>query len=115
MPDDERYEVRELETELRWLGLDEIPFVFVNQLLAQVNQGEVFLTFGQVNPPVILGTPEEQEKQVRGIESVPVRTVARVNMTAERLADVVAVLTETLARHEAQRRAAAKREAESDK
>lgn len=99
MPDDRP---ESLQPRLEWHPADEIPFLFVNQLIAQVNQGEVFLTFGQVSPPVILGTPEEQRRQLSELESVPVRPIARLSMTPERLEEIIGVLVHTVERHRQQ-------------
>jgi hypothetical protein len=103
---------------LDWPGRDEVPILFANQIIAQVNSGEVFLTFGQVAPPAVLGTPAEQRQQVEEIKamgSIPVRTVARLSMTPAKLLDLVRILNEVVEKHEIQQRLeAAQREASGD-
>jgi len=88
-----------------WVDIDQAPIIAVNQMIAQVNQGEVFLTFGQTAPPVIFGTDDQKERQLaefREAGVVPVRTVARLFMTPEKLQEVIAALNSTLATHRLQ-------------
>jgi hypothetical protein len=109
MADQPEVGAERIEIEVRWVGLDEVPIIAANQLIAQVNQGEVFLTFGQVAPPPLLGTAEQQRQQMRRIAEsggpVSIRTVGRFHMTPARLKEMIGVLNEVMAKHEAQVRA----------
>lgn len=85
------------EIPLAWVGAEELPIFFVNQFLGQSNPpGEFFVTFGQMTLPAILGTPEEQVEQVQQIAYVPVKPVARMGFTRERLEELIGVLQQTL-------------------
>jgi hypothetical protein len=101
-------QMQSLEVHAQWVDIDQVPMLASNQLLAQVNEGEVTIAFGQLTPPAVVGTPEERQEQIEAIRSggavVPVRTVARIFMTPFRLRQVIDVLTETLERHELQER-----------
>ena len=47
-----------IAVQLTWVGTEEIPVVFVNQMLGQVDdRGDIILSFGQMTPPALLGTP----------------------------------------------------------
>jgi hypothetical protein len=85
-----------------WEGVDDVPILFVNQVLGQVGQqSEVILTFGQVAPPAILGqTREERERQVRALTHMPIKPIARLALTREGLEQLVGVLQQTLANHD---------------
>lgn len=80
-----------------WQGVDDVPILFVNQVLGQLGQqAEVIVTFGQLAPPAILGeTREERERQARGITHVPIKPVARLAMTRAGLEELVRVLHKT--------------------
>lgn len=87
----------EVELEGRWQGADDVPIVLANQLAAQGFQGNAILTFGQVAPPLFAGTPEQQAAQARELESIPVRTLARLVIPAGQLREIVETLQTTLA------------------
>lgn len=84
-----------------WVGAEEAPLVFANQILGQVGQqGEVVLTFGQLAPPTFVGSPEEIAKQAEQISYVPTKTVARLVITRSGLDQLIDVLQQTVANHE---------------
>jgi hypothetical protein len=78
-----------------WVGVEDTEILFANQFLGQWNQQEVVLTFGQLTPPVLLGTPEQRAQQVERLGYIPVKTVARFGLTRERLEELIGVLQTT--------------------
>lgn len=92
---------REIQIPVLWSGAEDVPLVLVNQVLGQVGQqGEVILTFGQITPPLLMGTPEQQAEQVSEIPFVSVKPVARLALTKAGLDDLVRVLQETQKNYE---------------
>jgi hypothetical protein len=81
-----------------WEGVEDVPILFVNQVLGQVGQqSEVILTFGQLSPPAILGEdPEERERQLKSMSRIPIKPIARLGLTRAGLEQLVAVLHQTL-------------------
>lgn len=80
-----------------WVGAEELPVVFVNQILAQVDdRADVILSFGQVTPPATVGTPEEQAAQLDRMAYLPVKPIARFTMSRARVFELVQVLTQLL-------------------
>jgi hypothetical protein len=79
---------------LVWVGVEETPILFCNQMVSQFDQDlETFLiTFGQVSPPALMGTPEQMREQVEQIAYLPVRAVARISVSRPRMAELHAVL-----------------------
>ncbi|MEV6547628.1 hypothetical protein AB0M57_02830 [Streptomyces sp. NPDC051597] len=53
---------------------------------------EVYLTFGHVAPPVLTGTPQAMEEQVRALGSLPVETLGRYVLSRARLQELIDVL-----------------------
>jgi hypothetical protein len=45
----------QVQVEGRWVGLDDLPTILVNQMLGQAHEGEIVLTFGYVSPPPVIG------------------------------------------------------------
>jgi hypothetical protein len=89
--------VERLSAQLAWIGVEDVPIVFVNQVIAQIDErGEIIIAFGQATPPVILGSPEEQRQQIANVPFVQVRPVSRITLSRSRLEEVVDVLQKTL-------------------
>ena len=86
---------------LVWLGLEDLPILFANQMLIQnVVRDEFVLAFGQVTPPVLLGDDEAKERQLDEIAYVGVKPIARVSLSRQRLQELIRVLQENLATHD---------------
>jgi hypothetical protein len=78
-----------------WENLDGVPVLLANQFIIQHFQDEFILTVGQMVPPTLLGDEEQREAQLRAIERVSVRPLARIAFTRARLTELI----ETLAAH----------------
>lgn len=90
-----------------WVGADDLPVLFVNQFVVQVDPaGEVFITLGQLVPPAIQGaTDEERRQQAMDVQYVPVKPIARIGLTPTRLQELKSVLELALQNHERQKEA----------
>jgi len=74
-----------MAVEARWVDLEAMPVVFVNQAVGQVTQGEIVVTFGRVVPPPLPGTSEEQRRQMASVPFLPIVPVVRLTTTIGRL------------------------------
>ncbi len=62
----------------------------MNQAALQIVAAEEFiLLLGHVAPPIVLGTDEQKREQVKGISFVPVRPIARVGLTRQRVEELL--------------------------
>ena len=95
MPDEQ------FELPFFFIGSEDVPIVLSNLQVVQHVQQEFIITFGQFSPPVVLGTPEEQLEQVKSKPYLPVKTVARVAMSPQRVGDLIKALQENLDRWKA--------------
>ena len=88
----------QLAVPLLWVGVDDADIHYANQIIVQPGEGtEFFVTFGQVAPPLLLGlTPEENLERAKQIAYVPVRTVARLGLTLERMEQFTEVMQRVL-------------------
>ena len=83
-----------IELPLYVIGADEVPILFSNLMVVQHEQKEFILTFCQFSPPLALGPPEAQREQVKSMPYVPVKVVARVGLTPQRLSELIGILQE---------------------
>ncbi len=97
--DEERYE-RNIPT--TWIGAEDLPVLFVNTFVGQVQpqEGTFYLTLGQTLPPALIGTPQEQAEQLEQIAYVPIKPVARLALTRSRMEELVALLQLNLEQHD---------------
>ena len=64
------------EVPLVWIGVEDVPVLAVNQILAQViGKEEFLLAFGQVAPPILLGTDEQKREQAGLVTFAQVKPV----------------------------------------
>ncbi len=83
-----------------FIGLEDVPILFVNQFVISFQQDEFILTMGQLAPPVLLGSEEEQREQAAQLSYVPVKVVGRVGMNRLRMGELVSLLQTQLQRYD---------------
>ena len=84
-----------------FIGAEDTPLLYANQfVIAHLGQ-EFILSIGQVAPPLLLGTPEQQHEQAKQLSFVPIKTVARFAMTRERLDQLIKLLQDHVAQSDA--------------
>jgi len=81
-----------VEVPLYIVGADEVPILFSNLMVIQHEQKEFMITFCQYSPPLTLGPPEARLEQVKSMPYVPVKVVARIGLTPERLTELIKIL-----------------------
>ena len=92
--------------QLTWVGTEEVPVVFVNQMMGQLDdRADIILSFGQMTPPALIGTPEQMAAQAHRLAYVPVKPVARFSMSRSRVVDLINVLNQVLQNQSATRQA----------
>jgi hypothetical protein len=92
---------QEVQLPIVWSGNEDVTIVLANQFLGQVGlQDEVVLTFGQVTPPALIGTPEQQREQAKDVPFLAVKPVVRVGLTKEGLDQLIGVLNKTRSNYE---------------
>ncbi|WP_146063611.1 hypothetical protein [Streptomyces sp. SM11] len=54
----------------------------------------IHLTMGQADPPIVSGSPEQMEEQLRELGTIPVETLGRYALTRARLSELIQILQE---------------------
>ncbi len=72
--------------------------IYANHLLLQREGDSVYLTFCQVNPPVIFGSPEEQKHQLEQIKSAKAISIAKLMVPLAAFRDMLRVMQENIGR-----------------
>ena len=87
------------ELPIEWYIPDDMASQYATNMLVQMTSHEFIISFFQLYPPPVLGSPEEQKAKLAAMASVRATCVSRVIVAAERMPEFVRVLQETLARY----------------
>lgn len=88
---------------LVYVGAEDVPILYANQFVSQFQADEFILTVGQVAPPILLGDESEQREQAERLSYVPVKVVARLAFTRQRLDEMLTLLKANLAAYDKDR------------
>jgi Protein of unknown function (DUF3467) len=86
----EREEAHALPIE--WYFPEHIASRYATNLVVQNTEHEFTISFFEVHPPLLLGSPEERELQLQQTKSIRAECVARVIIAAERMPEFVRVI-----------------------
>jgi hypothetical protein len=70
----------------------DLPSLYATNMVVQHTPHEFIVSFFNVQPPALLGTPEEKAQQLEAVDSVPAQCVARIVVAARRMGDFIQVL-----------------------
>ena len=82
-----------IEIPLFMVGAEDIPIIFSNLAIVQHEDREFILTFAQYTPPFAFGPPDKAQEQIQRMPYLPVKAVARIGMTPERLEQLIGILS----------------------
>ena len=88
------------DIQLVWGDRDDAPILFSNLILAQNLRDDFIISFGQASPPILPEDEGKRREALEGIDFVPVKTIARIGMSAQRMREFVAVMQQNLERYE---------------
>lgn len=88
---------------LIYVGMDEVPLLYGNHFAIQHSKGDFFLTVGQVQPPILLGSPQEREQIAKKLNYVPVKIVARVGISYDHIVELIQVLQKNVKAYETEK------------
>ena len=78
--------------------------IFANNLIVQHDDSSFYLSFFQVFPPVLMGSPDEIRQKAASLENVAANCVARIVVPANQMRAFSAALADNLRKHEARLR-----------
>ena len=88
---------------LVWVGLEDTPVGSVNNTICQIHDDLFIMSFGFTNPPVLVGTAAQIQKQIEAVEAVRVTPVARIAVTEAHLENIIKAFRESLNRYRKQK------------
>ena len=82
---------------------DDLGAQYATNLVIQHSNHEFVLSFFEIIPPVILGSPEERVAQLKDVTAVRARCLARIVVAAGRMQGFVEAMQENLSNYLAQK------------
>jgi Protein of unknown function (DUF3467) len=77
---------------IEWHFPEHITSRYATNLVVQHTEHEFTISFFELHPPLLLGSPEERKAQLEHIKSVRAECVARIIVAAERMPEFLKVL-----------------------
>ncbi len=71
---------------------------YANSFVVQHTDDAFILSFFEIIPPLLVGSPEEQRAQIEGVESVPANCVARIIVSPKGMKMLVEIFQTNLDR-----------------
>jgi hypothetical protein len=88
-----------------WHISENIQSRYATNIVVQPIQHEFVISFFEAQPPIFIGTPEENRTRYQELGSIHAECVAKVIVAAERLPEFIAALQTTLAAYHAAKEA----------
>lgn len=86
---------------VEWHVSENVQSRYATNIVSQPLQHEFVISFFEAQPPIIVGTPEENKARYQELEAIRAECVAKIIVAAERLPEFIEVLQTTLAAYHA--------------
>ncbi len=87
---------RSMPKPVKWTGYESLRTEHATHLIVQSHGSELTLMFFEYQPPLTVGTPQEQAAQIEQLPHVEAKCVAKLVMSAPNAAQASNVLSEQL-------------------
>lgn len=81
---------------LEWNIPDDIVARYATNMIVQRSEHEFIISFFEVKPPLLLGSPEEINEKLSKIKSVQANCVAQIIVAADKMSSFVEALQKNL-------------------
>lgn len=81
-----------------WRIPDDMLGKYATNILVQANENEFVIYFFEISPPILLGSPEEQQAKIERLESIKASCLSKIIVSPQRLPEFVKVLQDQIDR-----------------
>ena len=81
---------------IEWVVPDDIVTRFVTNMVVQHSDAEFMISFFEAQPPIFIGSAEDQRTRLSQLKSITAKCVARIVVTPDRMEEFVRVLSGNL-------------------
>lgn len=68
---------------------------YANHAVVQLGEHDCHISFFEIQPPLILGTPEQMQEQVKSLKTVPAKCIARIVLAKELVPSIIKAMQES--------------------
>lgn len=83
---------------IEWHYPDGMAGRFANHMVVQFDEHECHISFFEIKPPLVLGTPDEAANQLKAMKTIRADCVARVIVSDGRMPGFVKAIQDTMAK-----------------
>jgi hypothetical protein len=83
---------------IEWHVPDDIPIRYATNIVVQRLENEYLISFFEVRPPIVLGSPEEVATKVNSLDSIRANCVAQIMVAENKMPEFVKALQLNLER-----------------
>lgn len=81
---------------VEWHIPDGIPIRYATNMVVQKLENEYLLSFFEIRPPLILGTPEQISVKLEGLKSITANCVAQIFIAQNKMPEFVKALNSVI-------------------
>jgi len=89
-------EAEQVKLKLEWRIPEGLAGRYATNMVVQRTEHEFVLSFFEVYPPMVIGSPDEIKTQLEQLETVRAECIARIIVAASRMPEFVEVLQKNL-------------------
>lgn len=86
-----------------WHFAEELHSRYANNVLVQAGQHEFIISFFEAQPPLLLGSPEENKAKLKQMGSVRAECVSKIVVSPEVIPELISALQTELEKYQSQR------------
>jgi hypothetical protein len=83
-----------------WHVPEDMIAEYATHVVVQSAEKEIFLSFFQAQPPIIVGDESERQKQLDSIASISTRCIAKVIVAPSKLPEIIQMLQDVVRRQQ---------------
>jgi hypothetical protein len=92
-------EIKGIYVPIEWHAPEDLISRYANNILVQHEEHEFIISFFEIRPPLLLGSPEEIKAKLEQTESVRAECVARIIVAADRMPSFIEALQGNLEKY----------------
>lgn len=84
---------------IEWEIPDDVQNRYANNVVVQHSQYEFTISFFEVRPPMLWGSPEEKKELISNITSIPAQCVARIVVSPDKMPEIINALQDNFQKY----------------
>ena len=91
---------KKIQIPIAWYYPEDLITRYSTNLLVQAAENEIILSFFEIIPPILLGSPDDIEAQLEQTEAIKAKCVARIIVSGEKFPDFLKAMGSQLEKYQ---------------